>query len=173
MNHRTIGTVVFAQSTPKIQIFRARPARHAHAAPHEQFSSQSPPHAHVAQSHIGVGGVVVFVVFVVFVSLVFASRVVCSRPRARRFTGRRAVPRLSPFSPFRVAAPETRRARPRAPGGDASARDDDDGDGDGETRDDDEARRARARRDDARAMDDDASRTVRRDASAGDGERDG
>ena len=69
MNHRTIGTVVFAQSTPKIQIFRARPARHAHAAPHEQFSSQSPPHAHVAQSHIGVGGVVVFVVFVVFVSL--------------------------------------------------------------------------------------------------------
>ena len=51
--------------------------------------------------------------------------------------------------------------------------DDDDDDGDGETRDDDEARRARARRDDARAMDDDASRTVRRDASAGDGERDG
>ena len=51
--------------------------------------------------------------------------------------------------------------------------DDDDGDGDGETRDDDEARRARERRDDARAMDDDASRTVRRDASAGDGERDG
>ena len=51
--------------------------------------------------------------------------------------------------------------------------DDDDGDSDGETRDDDEARRARERRDDARAMDDDASRTVRRDASAGDGERDG
>ena len=70
MNHRTIGTVVFAQSTPKIQIFRARPARHAHAAPHEQFSSQSPPHAHVAQSHIGVGGVVVFVVFVVFFAFV-------------------------------------------------------------------------------------------------------
>ena len=77
-------------------------------------------------------------------------------------------------------AGDARRARDagRARGTTTSdARDDDDddgdGDGDGETRDDDEARRARARRDDARAMDDDASRTVRRDASAGDGERDG
>ena len=75
-------------------------------------------------------------------------------------------------------AGDARRARDagRARGtttSDARDDDDDDGDGDGETRDDDEARRARARRDDARAMDDDASRTVRRDASAGDGERDG
>ena len=75
-------------------------------------------------------------------------------------------------------AGDARRARDagRARGtttSDARDDDDDDGDGDGETRDDDEARRARERRDDARAMDDDASRTVRRDASAGDGERDG
>ena len=101
MNHRTIGTVVFAQSTPKIQIFRARPARHAHAAPHEQFSSQSPPHAHVAQSHIGVGGVVVFVVFVVFVSLVFASRVVSLASSRAPFY--RSPRRPSTFAVFAVS----------------------------------------------------------------------
>ena len=115
MNHRTIGTVVFAQSTPKIQIFRARPARHAHAAPHEQFSSQSPPHAHVAQSHIGVGGVVVFVVFVVFVSLVFASRVVSlASSRAPFYRSPRRPSTFAVFAVSRRGARDAARAPARA-----------------------------------------------------------
>ena len=97
--------------------------------------------------------------------------------RRRRAFERVARPTNIGFVTTRDAG-DARRARDagRARGtttSDARDDDDDDGDGDGETRDDDEARRARARRDDARAMDDDASRTVRRDASAGDGERDG
>ena len=88
-----MGTAIEPQSTPKIQIFRARPARHAHAAPHEQFSSQTPPHAHRAHAHIAVGAVIVFVVFgsLIFVSLVFFSRRASFLPfrRIRRFASSR------------------------------------------------------------------------------------